>query len=125
MNSWPETIELTLDGMAQGGEGVGRDEGRVVFARGGLPGEHVRVQITEQRDAYARGDVTEVLQESPDRVPPRLPGADHMPWQHIAYDAQLRFKRQILSDQLAKIGGLGDAHVEETVPAPREWGYRS
>jgi 23S rRNA (uracil1939-C5)-methyltransferase len=125
MNSWPETIELTLDGMAQGGEGVGRDEGRVVFARGGLLGEHVRVQITEQRDAYARGDVTEVLQESPDRVPPRLPGADHMPWQHIAYDAQLRFKRQILSDQLAKIGGLGDAHVEETVPAPREWGYRS
>jgi 23S rRNA (uracil1939-C5)-methyltransferase len=111
--------------MAQGGEGVGRDEGRVVFARGGLPGEHVRVRLTEQRDAYARGDVTEVLQESPDRVPPRLPGADHMPWQHIAYDAQLRFKRQILSDQLAKIGGLDDAHVEETVPAPRQWGYRS
>src|SRR5262249_22276229 len=75
--------------------------------------------------AYARGDVVEVLEASPDRVEPRLPGADHMPWQHIAYPAQLRFKRQILADQLAKIGGLGDLSVAETPAAPRPWGYRN
>jgi 23S rRNA (uracil1939-C5)-methyltransferase len=122
---WPATLELTLDGIAQGGEGVGRWQDRVVFARGGLPGERVQVRLRERRDAYARGDVVELLEASPDRIEQRLRGADHMPWQHIAYPAQLRFKRQILADQLAKIGGLADQPVAETLAAPRPWGYRN
>ena len=122
---WPTTLELTLDGIAQGGEGVGRWQERVVFARGGLPGERVQVQLRERHDAYARGDVIEVLDASPDRIEPRLPGADHMAWQHIAYPAQLRFKRQILADQLAKIGGLTEPPVAETLAAQRPWSYRN
>jgi len=123
--NWPEMIELTLDGIAQGGDGVGRWHERVIFAAGGLPGERVRVRLREQHAAYARGEVIETLDASPDRVPPRLPGADWMPWQHIAYPAQLRFKRQILAEQLAKIGGLDDVVVDEPTPAPREWNYRN
>ena len=122
---WPTTLELTLDGIAQGGEGVGRWHERVVFARGGLPGERVQVRLRERHDAYARGDVIELVETSPDRIEPRLPGADHMPWQHIAYPAQLRFKQQILADQLAKIGGLTDPPVAETLAASRPWGYRN
>jgi 23S rRNA (uracil1939-C5)-methyltransferase len=122
---WPETLELTLDGMAQGGDAVGRWEGRVVFAAGGIPGERVRVRLRETRDAFARGVVTEVLEASPERVPPRVPGADHIAWQHIAYEAQLRFRRAILAEQLAKIGGLADAPVAETAPGSAPWGYRS
>ncbi len=122
---WPDTLELTLNGIAQGGEGVGRWNDRVVFARGGLPGERVCVRLTERRESYAHGTVAEVLASSPDRVSPRQAGADHMPWQHIAYPAQLRFKRQILSDQLAKIGGLGNIVVEETIAASRPWNYRN
>jgi 23S rRNA (uracil1939-C5)-methyltransferase len=122
---WPLTVELTLDGIAQGGEGVGRWQERVVFARGGLPGERVQVRLRERREAYARGDVVEIFEASADRVEPRLPGADHMPWQHIAYPAQLRFKRQILADQLAKIGGFHDLPVAETLAAARPWGYRN
>lgn len=125
MEIWPDTIEITLDGIAQGGEGVGRWNGRVVFAGGGLPGERVVVALSERREAYARGEVTEIVAASPDRVAPRLPGADHMPWQHIAYPAQLRFKRQILVEQLAKIGGFDDVAVAETVAASRPWGYRN
>jgi 23S rRNA (uracil1939-C5)-methyltransferase len=122
---WPETLELTLDGIAQGGEGVGRWKGRVVFASGGLPGERVRVQLHKRREAYAHGEAVDILEASPDRVPPQLPGASWMPWQHIAYAAQLRFKRLILADQLAKFGGLADIAVEETMPAARQWGYRN
>jgi 23S rRNA (uracil1939-C5)-methyltransferase len=123
--NWPETLELALDGIAQGGEGVGRWEGRVVFTAGGLPGERVRVRLRERHDAYARGEVVDILEASPDRVPPRLPEASWMSWQHIAYAAQLRFKRQILADQLAKFGGLADIVVEETTSATRQWSYRN
>jgi 23S rRNA (uracil1939-C5)-methyltransferase len=122
---WPETLELTLEGIAQGGEGVGRWEGRAVFANGGLPGERVRVQLRVCHEAYARGDAVDILEPSPDRVPPQLPGAGWMPWQHIAYAAQLRYKRQVLADQIAKFGGLADVSVAETMPAVRQWGYRN
>jgi 23S rRNA (uracil1939-C5)-methyltransferase len=123
--NWPEILELTLDGIAQGGEGVGRWDGRVVFAGGGLPGERVRVRLRVRHDAYARGETIDILEASPDRVSPRLPGASWIPWQHIAYGAQLRFKRQILADQLTKFGRLADIVVEETIPAARQWSYRN
>jgi 23S rRNA (uracil1939-C5)-methyltransferase len=122
---WPENLELTLDGIAQGGEGVGRWEGRVVFAGGGLPGERVRVRLHERHANFARGETVEALEQSPDRTPPRLPGATHMPWQHIAYPAQLRFKQQILAEQLEKIGGIDRNVVGETLPAAKPWGYRN
>jgi len=123
--NWPETLELTLDGIAQGGEGVGRWQERVVFAGGGLPGERVRLRLHELHEAYARGEVLDIIEAVPERVPPRLPGAGWMAWQHIDYPAQLRFKRQILADQLAKIGGLIGITVGETLPAARPWGYRN
>ncbi len=122
---WPTTLELTVDGIAQGGEGVGRWEGRVVFVRGVLPGERVVVRLTERRDAYARGEAMEILEPSAARVVPRMPEADHMPWQHISYDEQLAYKRQILAEQLAKIGGLTDVQVEATFAASSPWGYRN
>lgn len=123
---YPEELELTIDDMAQGGDGVGRWEGRVVFATGALPGERVRVRLHERRSDFARGKVIAVLEESPDRIPPRMPkGGDHMSWQHIAYPAQLRFKRSILQQQLARLGGLPDAPVAEMIAAPEPWGYRN
>lgn len=122
---WTETVELTLDGIAQGGEGVGRWQNRVVFVRGGLPGERVIVRLTERKEAYARGDIVELLEAAAERVTPRDPEADHMPWQHIDYAAQLRFKRQILQEQLAKIGDMPDVPVADTLITAQPWGYRN
>jgi 23S rRNA (uracil1939-C5)-methyltransferase len=121
----PDELEITVDSMAQGGDGVGRHEGIVVFARGGLPGELVRVRITERRQSFARGEVAEVLTPSPERVAPRLPVDAHAPWQHIAYPAQLRFKEQILREQLAKMAGISEAPIAPIIAAPRPWGYRN
>jgi 23S rRNA (uracil1939-C5)-methyltransferase len=121
---WPEELELDLDGIAQGGEAVGRWHERVVFAGGGLPGERVRVRLDERRESFARGSVIEVLTASPDRVAPLLPGADHLPWQHIAHAAQLRFREQILREQLTKFG-VGDPPVAPTLTASAPWGYRN
>ncbi|MFQ3633780.1 23S rRNA (uracil(1939)-C(5))-methyltransferase RlmD [Roseiflexus sp.] len=122
---WPDTLELTLDGIAQGGEAVGRWHDRVVFVAGAIPGERVVVRLRERHAAYARGEVVDVLIASPDRVAPRLPGAGHMPWQHIALDAQKRLLRQILADQLAKFAGVDPGLVEETTPASKPWEYRN
>ena len=116
---------IELGGIAQGGDAVGRWEERVVFATGGIPGETVRLRLTEQRSNFARGHVIEVLQASPERVTPRLAGADHLAWQHIDYQAQLRFRRQIIAEQLQKFGVAMAHEVEATLPASPPWGYRN
>ncbi len=121
----PDTIELELDDIAQGGAGVGRWQGRVVFATGGLPGERVQVQVATRHKNYLRGQVTDVLRESDDRVLPRIAEADHMPWQHIAYPAQLRYKEQILRDQLLKLARVSDPPVAPIIAAPHVWAYRN
>ncbi len=114
--------------MAHGGSAVGRHEGRAVFVPFGIPGETVRARITQDKGRFARAEVIEVLEAAPIRVQARCKhfgqcGGCH--GQHIAYDAQLAFKRQVVADQLGRIGGLRDVMVHPTLPSPAPYGYRS
>jgi 23S rRNA (uracil1939-C5)-methyltransferase len=83
------------------------------------------VQLTDQRPSYARGVVIDVLSASADRTGDHGHNDDHMPWQHIDHAAQLRFKQQILAEQLIKIGGFADLPVQATLPASPPWHYRT
>lgn len=127
MTELPDEIELVIDGIAQGGAGVGRWQGLVIFAMGGLPGERVCVRLAERKKRFARGDVIGVLEPSPDRIAPltSVSVSDHMPWHYIRYEAQLELKRTILIEQLGKLAGLTDPPVAAVLPAPQPWGYRN
>ncbi len=46
-------------------------------------------------------------------------------WQHIAYDAQLKFKADIVREQFARIGKLPDAPVRDTIGMSEPWDYRN
>lgn len=124
-----EELELTLTGMAYGGEAFGRDsEGRMVFVAFALPGERVRVEVVEGHRRWARARLLEVLEASPERVEPRcrhftLCGGCH--YQHLPYEAQLRVKAEVLREQLQRLGGFSDPPVEPTVPSPAPWNYRN
>jgi 23S rRNA (uracil1939-C5)-methyltransferase len=124
----PFTLELT--GMANGGPALGRHEGRVVFVPYALPGETVRAEISDDRERYAYGRLLEVVEQSPDRVAPPCPyfgpqGCGGCQWQHIDYAAQLRFKSQIVADQLSRIGGIADAVVLPAAADTTGWTYRN
>ena len=56
--------------VAHGGHCVARVDGRVVFVRHALPGERVRLRITEVTKRFARADAVDVLDASPHRVTP-------------------------------------------------------
>lgn len=116
----PTTLELTITGMAQGGTGVARSAGKVVFVAGALPHERVLAQITQETAAYMRGHVLEVYEPAPERVEPRLPHADHLLWQHIAYPAQLQFKQTILREQVQKLARLAEPPIAPMLPRPTD-----
>ncbi len=127
-----DSITLQLDHMAYGSDAIGRSDGKAIFVPGGIAGETVRVEIVEQHNRFARARLIEVIQPSPYRVQPRCPhfGFDldscgGCQWQHIAYEAQLNFKTQIVREQFQRIGRLADANVRETIPSPDVWAYRN
>ncbi len=120
---------LKLDKFAYGGEAFGRSpEGRATFVPFALPGEKVRIRLLEEKRGFARGELLEVLEPAPGRIPPRCPhfgvcGGCH--YQHIPYEKQLQAKAEILRDQLQRIGKLTDPPVQPTVPSPGPWNYRN
>jgi tRNA/tmRNA/rRNA uracil-C5-methylase (TrmA/RlmC/RlmD family) len=96
-------------------------DGRAVLVRHALPGERVRVEITEERTSYLRADAVDVLVASDQRVTPPCPWAGPgrcggCDWQHVALDEQRRLKATVVADQLRRIAGLDVPVVVEAVP---------
>lgn len=123
-----DEFELQLTGMAHGGSAVGRRDGKTVFVPYAIPGEHITAQITQDKERFAHAEIVSIDQASPARVTPRCKhfgvcGGCH--WQHIDYPAQLEFKRQIIIDQLRRIGGIADAEVHPTFGSTDAWHYRT
>jgi 23S rRNA (uracil1939-C5)-methyltransferase len=115
--------------MAAGGAAVAREAtGRVVLVDGALPGETVDAVLTEERSSYARARVTAVLEASPDRVAPPCPhvarGCGGCGWQHVSLDAQRRYKTEVVSEALGRIGGVKGTEVVPAPPASLA-GYRT
>jgi len=119
-----EVLELTVDSLAFGGAGVARLDGYVVFVADGFPGDRVRAEVEKAKRAYAQARAIEILEPSPDRVPPRAehPGA---PWQVLPYDRQLEIKQAQVDDALRRIGRLDGFELEPIVPAVQPWRYRN
>jgi tRNA/tmRNA/rRNA uracil-C5-methylase (TrmA/RlmC/RlmD family) len=105
-------IELVLGAPAAGGGFVARaPDGRVVFVRHGVSGERVLASVTEEHASWARADVTEVLDPSPDRVAPPCPyagagGCGGCDYQHVALPAQRALKARRVHEQLRALAGL-------------------
>ncbi|MDQ2651176.1 MAG: TRAM domain-containing protein [Actinomycetota bacterium] len=122
-----QTAELEVTAVVAGGAGLARDEGRVTFVEGALPGERVRVAITQRKKDFARGHVVDVLMASPDRVEPPCPfvaaGCGGCDWQHVAPSAQRRLKGQIVTDALRRQARL-DVEVDLGPDLPAA-GYRT
>ncbi len=123
------TYEITLEKLTYGGEAMGRlPDGRAVFVPFGLPGELVRIQLTQQKQNFARGELTEILKASPDRIEAKCKhftqcGGCH--YQNLAYENQLKAKTEILRDQLQRIGKIENPPVQPMVASPLEWNYRN
>src|SRR2546427_2538214 len=104
-----DVLDLTIDDLAFGGEGVGRVEGYVIFVRGAVPGDRVRVRVVEARSRFGRAVIESLETSSPDRVEApcayfgRCGGCR---LQHVSYTAQLAFKEKQVRDCLERIGGV-------------------
>jgi 23S rRNA (uracil1939-C5)-methyltransferase len=121
-----QELELTVDALAYGGEGVARlgEHGYVVFVAGAVPGDRVRAVVYKRKRNYAHARTLEILQAGPERIAPR---AEHpgVPWQVLPYERQLEIKQAQAQDALRRLGGFEGFTVEPIVPALEQWRYRN
>ncbi len=125
-------MQLEAGPIAAGGGCVARaDDGRVVFVRHCLPGEHVLAAITEETKSYLRADAIAITEPSPDRVEPpcryagpgRCGGCD---WQHVSLAAQRALKADLVAQQLRRLAGVDPSfEVEQVLGAPDGLGWRT
>ena len=114
--------------IAHGGHCVARLDGQVVFGRHTLPGERVRIRITERSKRFLRADAVEVVEAAPDRVDPPCPytgvcgGCD---FQHVSPAGQRTLLTAVVREQLERLAGLTwDGEVEAVQPEDLGWRTR-
>src|ERR671922_2314408 len=106
-----QELELTVESLAYGGNGVARLNGFVVFVRRGLPGDVVRARVTKVKRNHAEALAVEVLQPGPQRVDApcaHYPACGGCRFQDLAYDAQVAAKEEQVVDAVRRIGGIAE-----------------
>jgi 23S rRNA (uracil1939-C5)-methyltransferase len=127
MSSEIPSVEVVIDSIAAGGDGVARAGGLVIFVPRTAPGDVARVHLRPGRH-FARGSIDRLLQPSHDRTDPPCPhytkdrcGGCQL--QHILYPGQLSAKRGIIGDALTRIGRRR-VDVADVRPSDLQWRYR-
>jgi 23S rRNA (uracil1939-C5)-methyltransferase len=123
-----DVLDLTIDDLAFGGEGVGRADGYVLFVPGGLPGDRLRVRVVETRARYGRAVIEAVDVPSSRRVEAPCPyfgrcGGCRL--QHLDYAAQLAFKERQVRECLQRLGTARAVVLRPILAAPEPYGYRN
>src|SRR5438128_1816407 len=123
-----QELELTIDSLAFGGNGVARLDGFVVFVRRGLPGDTVRARVTKVQRRHAEALATEIVKPGPRRVEApctHYPACGGCRFQDLAYDAQLEAKASWVEDSLRRIAGIDAPPLEPILGAEEQFHYRN
>ncbi len=118
--------QVTIEGIDLDGRGIARINGKTIFVDGVLPTEVVNIEIYKRRDKFDKARPLEIITRSNERVEPLCPNfgiCGGCSLQHIDIDAQVKYKQQVLIDNLKHIGKVSS---HEIIPAMNSvsWGYR-
>jgi 23S rRNA (uracil1939-C5)-methyltransferase len=122
-----DELQLEITDAAFEGKAVARHDGLVVFVENAVPGDIVIAKLLKIKKSFAEAKVVRIERPSQLRVEPRCKYfgvCGGCKWQHVDYQAQLRFKQQQVVDSFERIGGFSDLHVLPIVGADEIYYYR-
>ncbi len=123
-----EIYKIEISGMTHEGQGVGRIDNFTVFVDGPIKGEEVEIKVIKVNKNYAVGKLIKVIKASPDRIEPvcgvynRCGGCS---LQHMSEKAALRFKTELVIENIRRIGKLQDVKVNDTIGMQIPLNYRN
>ena len=131
----PNELQLSIEKLVYGGEGLSHAEGNTVFVPYVLPGEEVRASVCARKKKLIQANLLEVLKPAEQRIAARCPhfgtcGGCH--YQHIQIDEQVRLKKAILRETLSRLGGVEwTGEMQEHTAEPfayrnrAQWAFRN
>jgi 23S rRNA (uracil1939-C5)-methyltransferase len=126
-----DIFELEITGTDADGFGIGKPDGFAVFVEGALPGDKILARALKVKPRYAYGKIEKLITPSPYRksaddanICPHHTRCGGCQWQHCDYDAQLMFKKNIVTDALTRIGRIENPNVADVIGAQVPYRYR-
>ncbi len=122
-----DVLELEIEKLVSGGEGMARFRGVPIFVPRSAPGDRLRARLVERRPQYGRAEIVEILVPGPDRRDAPCPLFDQCggcQLQHIADERQSRLKAAAAREALERLGGV-ELPAEVPLLVGEPWAYRS
>ena len=120
--------KLEIVGVSSDGKSVGKQEGRVYFVTGGAPGDVVDIQITGKKKKFFEGYILNFHKKSDARTEPfceHFGVCGGCKWQHINYDAQIKFKEEHIGENLRKLSKMDLPDLQPIIGSPETTFYRN
>jgi 23S rRNA (uracil1939-C5)-methyltransferase len=120
-------MEVRIEKLVYGGDGLAHQDGHTIFVPLVLPGELVQIDSSAKKKKFIKGRLEKIVEPSAERVPapcPHYGRCGGCQYQHIPYEAQLRYKSEILRETLGRIGRIqwtGNIYTHASPP----FGYRN
>ncbi len=119
---------LSIIDIAEEGKGVAKQDNLVYFIERAVPGDVVDVELLRKKKSFVEGKVTNITQPSAYRVEPfcsHFGVCGGCKWQHMSYEAQLKFKEQYVGNALSRIGKVDVSDMEAILPSEDTSYYRN
>ncbi len=114
--------------IAEEGKGVGKHQDLVIFIEKAVPGDVVDIQIYRLKKNLAEARITDFVKHSPDRVEPfcsHFGTCGGCKWQHLSYEAQLRYKQKTVLNALERLGKVDVKNAEPILGSAETQYYRN
>ncbi len=105
----PDELQLLIEKMVYGGDGLSHADGNTVFVPYVLPDEQIKAEAVSRKKKLVWAKPLEISKANSERVKPFCPhfgvcGGCH--YQHASYEEQVRLKLEILRETLSRMGGV-------------------
>jgi len=126
-----QKLEIEIEKIVFGGEGLGRVDGFAVFVPMSMPGDKLEIDIISVKKSYARGLITRIIEPSKDRIEDlskvSFEDFDGCDFGMLKYEKQLEYKDKMLEEVLTKISGidLENVQVGKIIGSDEKVNYRN
>ena len=123
-----DIIQIKIDKIVFGGEGLGYYNGFAVFVPMSIPEDELEIEIISVKKTYARGLIKNIIKASPERIDSHkftfedFYGCD---FAMLKYESQLKYKKLMVEEVMRKIAGLSDIEISDVLASEDVYNYRN